>query len=157
MVNVANRSLTFAHSPDPDDAFMFYGFASGGVTLPGYTINPHAQDIESLNGRAMKGEFEITAVSAHAFAYCSQKYWVMSCGASVGRGYGPILIKKKGRGTPKPFKLAIPGKWTTAALVFDLWQSETKKLNAERVLMPFDQDSSPAIASGESRRRADHP
>src|SRR3954451_11119750 len=79
------RTLTFAHSPDPDDAFMFYGFASGDVTLPGHTIKHHMEDIESLNARALNGEFEITAVSAHAYAYVSKKYWVLSCGASVGR------------------------------------------------------------------------
>src|SRR5689334_24915849 len=84
--------LTFAHSPDPDDAYMFYGFASGAVSIPGYRVEHHLEDIQSLNERAFRGEFEITAVSAHAYAYLSERYWVLNCGASVGRGYGPILV-----------------------------------------------------------------
>src|SRR6185436_1521863 len=93
------KCLTFAHSPDPDDAFMFYGFASGAVSLPGYTIQHHLQDIESLNARALQGDFEITAVSAHAYAHLADKYWVLSCGASVGRKYGPILVAKRNLGS----------------------------------------------------------
>src|SRR5258706_10155538 len=88
------RTLTFAHSPDPDDAYMFYGFASGAVKIPGYQVEHHLEDIQSLNERAQRGEFEITAVSAHAYAYVSDRYWVLSCGASVGRRYGPILVAR---------------------------------------------------------------
>ena len=146
--NDKGRVLTFAHSPDPDDAFMFYGFASGGVSLPGYTIKQHHEDIESLNVRALKGEFEITAVSAHAYAYVSHRYSVMSCGASVGRGYGPILIKRKGRGFPERPLIAIPGKWTTAMLAFDLWQQENGAIRPEKREMAFDKIL-PAVASGE--------
>jgi 1,4-dihydroxy-6-naphthoate synthase len=142
------RTLTFAHSPDPDDAFMFYGFASGAVSIPGYTVQHHLEDIESLNNRALKGEFEITAVSAHAYAYVSQRYWVLSCGASVGRGYGPILIKQR---TSKmengKWKVAIPGKWTTASLVFDLWLAENRELKPEKVVMAFD-EILPAVVRG---------
>src|SRR6185503_15655068 len=84
--------LTFAHSPDPDDAFMFYGFAAGAVKIPGFEVRHHLEDIQTLNERAFRGEFEITAVSAHAYAHLADRYWVLSCGASVGRRYGPILV-----------------------------------------------------------------
>src|SRR5882672_10860717 len=105
------RTLTFAHSPDPDDAYMFYGFAAGAVKIPGYTVEHHLEDIQSLNEKALRGEFEITAVSAHAYAYISDRYWVLSCGASVGRRYGPILVA---RSPAKDFqfttgRVAIPG------------------------------------------------
>lgn len=136
MVETATRSITFAHSPDPDDAFMFYGFACGAVAVPGLTIKPHMQDIESLNQRAMRGEFEITAVSAHAYAYCSDRYTLLSCGASVGRGYGPILIASSQKTLGR---IAVPGRCTTAVLAMDLWLSEQPKQAIEKVLMPFDQ------------------
>ena len=135
------KILTFAHSPDPDDAYMFYGFAHDAVKIPGYEVKHHLEDIQTLNERALKGEFEITAVSAHAYAHLTDKYWVLSCGASVGRKYGPILVQKSsspaatGRGSRK---IAIPGKWTTAALVLDLWLAE-EKLAVEKVIIPFDQ------------------
>src|ERR1700690_2463969 len=90
----AIRTLTFAHSPDPDDAYMFFGFAEGAVKIPGHTIQHHLEDIQSLNERAISGEFEITAVSAHAYAHIADRYWVLSCGASVGRRYGPILVAR---------------------------------------------------------------
>jgi 1,4-dihydroxy-6-naphthoate synthase len=134
------RTLTFAHSPDPDDAYMFYGFAAGAVKIPGYEVEHHLEDIQSLNERALRGEFEITAVSAHAYAHISDRYWVLSCGASVGRRYGPILVA---RAPAKDFQfstglVAIPGKWTTAALALDLWLAKEGK-HIERVVMPFDQ------------------
>ena len=87
--------LTFAHSPDPDDAYMFYGFAAGAVKIPGHEVKHHLEDIQTLNERALRGEFEITAVSAHAYAHLADKYWALSCGASVGRKYGPILVERK--------------------------------------------------------------
>lgn len=144
------KTLTFAHSPDPDDAFMFYGFASGAVNIPGHQVVHHLEDIQSLNERAFRGEFEITAVSAHAYAYLSDRYWVLSCGASVGRGYGPILVsnpKSKIR-NPKSFKVGIPGKWTTAALALDLWLAEERPFTVEKVIIPFDQIL-PAVVRGD--------
>ncbi len=136
----ALKTLTFAHSPDPDDAYMFYGFETGAVKIPGYEMKHHLEDIQTLNERAQRGEFEITAVSAHAFAHLTDKYWALSCGASVGRKYGPILVTRQ---RPEDFhfqsgRIAIPGKWTTAALVLDLWLAEHGQ-HAERVVMPFDQ------------------
>src|SRR5258708_36553947 len=150
MVEVQERVLTFAHSPDPDDAFMFYGFETGAVRIPGYQVQHHLEDIESLNARALRGEFEITAVSAHAYAYLSDRYWVLSCGASVGRGYGPILIQRAQESGLRDQKLrvAIPGKWTTAALAFDLWLSEHPELTVEKAVLPFDQIL-PAVSRGD--------
>jgi 1,4-dihydroxy-6-naphthoate synthase len=137
--NTITKTLTFAHSPDPDDAYMFYGFAIGAVKIPEYQIVHHLEDIQSLNERAFKGEFEITAVSAHAYAYLFDRYWVLSCGASVGRGYGPILIRNPFRDVRRPKRcIAIPGRWTTAALVLDLWLAQEKGPPAEKVVMPFD-------------------
>jgi 5,8-dihydroxy-2-naphthoate synthase len=145
------RSITFAHSPDPDDAYMFYGFAAGAVKIPGYEVRHHLEDIQTLNERALRGEFEITAVSAHAYAHLSDRYWVLSCGASVGRGYGPILVSAKKNSIPHPtplpsrerakgegWRIAIPGKWTTAALVLDLWLAEEGR-HVELIVTPFDQ------------------
>jgi 1,4-dihydroxy-6-naphthoate synthase len=139
------KILTFAHSPDPDDAYMFYGFAHDAVKIPGYEVKHHLEDIQTLNERALKGEFEITAVSAHAYAHLTDKYWVLSCGASVGRKYGPILVERQASSVnhalhaPRStLRVAIPGKWTTAALVLDLWLAE-EKLAVEKVIIPFDQ------------------
>lgn len=148
MTETQTRTLTFAHSPDPDDAYMFYGFAENAVTIPGYEVRHHLEDIQSLNEKAFRGEFEITAVSAHAFAYLSNKYWALSCGASVGRNYGPMLIVPATHsGNTRPKKIAIPGKWTTAALVLDLWLAE-QGIQAEKIIMPFDQIL-PAVAAGQ--------
>ena len=134
------RTLTFAHSPDPDDAYMFYGFAQGAVKIPGCEVKHHLEDIQTLNERALKGEFEITAVSAHAYAHLTDKYWVLSCGASVGRKYGPILVANSALSTQHSAlkTIAIPGKWTTAALVLDLWLTEEGR-QVEKVVIPFDQ------------------
>src|SRR5580693_4352091 len=134
------KKITFAHSPDPDDAYMFYGFEAGAVTIPGYDIGHHLEDIQTLNEHAVRGEFEITAVSAHAYAHLTDQYWVLSCGASVGRRYGPMLVARE---PVKDFhfttgRVAIPGKWTTAALVLDLWLAEQSR-QVERIVMPFDQ------------------
>jgi len=143
------KTITFAHSPDPDDAYMFFGFAEGAISVPGYAVRHHLEDIQSLNDRAFKGEFEITAVSAHAYAYLANKYWVMNCGASVGRGYGPILIRnpKVAIGSNPRGVIAIPGKWTTASLVLDLWLAE-QGVKADKQIMPFDQIL-PAVARGD--------
>ena len=92
---IANRIIKVGHSPDPDDAFMFYGLASGKVKLDGITIEHFLEDIQSLNQRAMNGEIEVTAISAHTFPYVADKYWIMETGASMGEGYGPVLVSKE--------------------------------------------------------------
>lgn len=123
------------HSPDPDDAFMFYGLASGRVTLEGITIKHVMEDIQSLNVRAMKGELEVTAISAHAFPYVADKYWIMATGASMGEGYGPVIVSKKFKTLAdlKGKKVATPGKLTTASLLFKVFTD-----GIENVDVPFD-------------------
>ena len=121
-------SLKIGHSPDPDDAFMFYGFGSGKVTIPGYEIDHVLDDIQSLNVRAMNAELPVTAISAHAYPYVAEHYWIMKTGASMGEGYGPIIVSKKhktidelraAKGT-----IAQPGKLTTANLLLRSWYGD---------------------------------
>jgi 1,4-dihydroxy-6-naphthoate synthase len=132
---LATQVLRFGHSPDPDDAFMFYGFATGAVQVRDYKVEHVLEDIESLNRRALTAELEITAVSAHAYAHLADRYWVMRTGASVGRGYGPLVVARE----EMPLaalagkKVALPGAWTTAALVFGLLAPP-----CETVQRPFD-------------------
>ena len=89
------RVVKVGHSPDPDDAFMFYGLASEKVKLEGIKIEHMLEDIQSLNVRAMNGELEVTAISAHTYPYVADKYWIMVTGASMGEGYGPVIVSKK--------------------------------------------------------------
>lgn len=116
----ALRTLRFGHSPDADDAYMFYGFHEGLAEVPGCRVEHVLQDIQSLNRRALEhADLEITAVSAHAYAFLADRYAVMSCGASMGMGYGPVLVAREPR-TPDSLagrRVAIPGKLTTAALL----------------------------------------
>ncbi|MCB0309994.1 MAG: hypothetical protein KDD42_02085, partial [Bdellovibrionales bacterium] len=88
-----SREITIYHSPDADDAFMFYGLTSGQVTVPGYEFSHDLSDIESLNQRAITGELEVTAVSVHAYAHLGGRYVILECGASMGGAdYGPCLV-----------------------------------------------------------------
>src|SRR5512147_2645984 len=109
------RIITVGHSPDPDDAFMFYGLASGKVKLEGITIKHCLEDIQSLNERALRAELEVTAISAHAFPSVADRYWIMRTGASMGEGYGPVIISRK-FGSLEELKgkvVATPGPLTT--------------------------------------------
>src|SRR6267143_3582372 len=90
-----NRTLTLGHSPDPDDAFMFYGLAKGLIPTDGFRFEHILQDIQTLNERATRGELDISAISIHAYAYVSDKYALLPSGASMGDGYGPMLVAKK--------------------------------------------------------------
>src|SRR5216110_1054328 len=92
------RTLTLGHSPDPDDAFMFYGLAKHLIPTDGFEFEHILQDIQTLNERASRGELDISAISIHAYAYVSDKYALLPCGASMGDGYGPILIRKRSTG-----------------------------------------------------------
>ena len=114
------RTIRFGHSPDADDAYMFYGFHTGEAAIAGCQVEHVLQDIQSLNVRAIdQGDLEITAVSAHAYARIADRYAVLACGASFGWGYGPVLVAK----SPMPAeslrgrRVAIPGPLTTAALL----------------------------------------
>src|SRR5438067_9099885 len=86
--------FTLGHSPDPDDAFMFYAMAKNKIDLRGYRFEHRLEDIQTLNERALRGELHISAISIHAYAYVSDKYALLPCGASMGDGYGSILVRK---------------------------------------------------------------
>jgi 1,4-dihydroxy-6-naphthoate synthase len=131
-----NRIIRVGHSPDPDDAFMFYGLSSGKVKLDGIVIQHMLEDIQSLNVRALKGELEVTAISAHAYPSVADKYWIMRTGASMGEGYGPVLISKEYNSLEElqGKKVATPGKLTTASLIFKIFSD-----NIENIDVPFDQ------------------
>jgi 1,4-dihydroxy-6-naphthoate synthase len=133
---MSDRIIRVGHSPDPDDAFMFYGLSSGKVKLDGIIIDHMLEDIQSLNMRALKGELEVTAISAHAYPSVSDKYWIMATGASMGEGYGPVLISKNYSSLEelKGKKIATPGKLTTASLIFKIFTD-----GLENVDIPFDQ------------------
>ena len=127
--------ITVAHSPDSDDAFMFYGLASGAVGSSKYEISQVLSDIESLNRAAFEGKYEVTAVSFHAYAHLFDRYALLPHGASMGDRYGPILVSR--RGGPRSLdgiKVAIPGTLTTAFLALRLYRKDV-----EYEVMPFDQ------------------
>jgi 1,4-dihydroxy-6-naphthoate synthase len=125
--------LQIGHSPDPDDAFMFYGFASKKVTIPGFEIDHVLDDIQSLNRRAMRGELPVTAISAHTYPYVSDKYWIMKTGASMGEGYGPIIVSKKYKTMEELAGkvIAHPGKLTTATLLLKVWFGEIRSVEID--------------------------
>lgn len=128
---MTDRIIRVGHSPDPDDAFMFYGLASGKVKLPGITIEHLLEDIQSLNVRAKSGELEVTAISAHAFPYVADKYWIMRTGASMGEGYGPVIVSRKYRTLDelKGKVVATPGPLTTATLLFRIFTDGIKHVD----------------------------
>jgi len=130
-----DRVIRVGHSPDPDDAFMFYGLASGKVKLEGIIIEHLLEDIQSLNERAMRAELDVTAISAHAFPYVADKYWIMKTGASMGEGYGPVIISRRYTSLDdlRGKTVGTPGPLTTATLLFKIF---TQGIN--NVDMPFD-------------------
>ena len=118
--SAAPRTLRFGHSPDADDAFMFYGFHTGAAAIEGCRVEHVLEDIQSLNARALaRADLEITAVSAHAYAHLADRYAVLACGASFGWGYGPVLVAREARdpASLRGRRVAIPGPLTTAALL----------------------------------------
>lgn len=129
------RIIKVGHSPDPDDAFMFYGLASGKVKLDGIIIEHLLADIQSLNERALKAELEVTAISAHAFPHVADKYWIMKTGASMGEGYGPVIISRKYKSLDelKGKVVGTPGALTTATLLFKTFTEGIRNVD-----MPFD-------------------
>ena len=149
-----NTLFTLGHSPDPDDAFMFYAMAENKIDLRGYRFEHRLEDIQTLNERALRGELHISAISIHAYAYVASKYALLPCGASMGDGYGPIVIRKRPtpnvqRSTPndddssvdsaarhvlRDKKVAVPGKMTSAFLALQLFLGEFDYL-----VVPFDQ------------------
>jgi 5,8-dihydroxy-2-naphthoate synthase len=141
--------FTLGHSPDPDDAFMFYAMAENKIDLRGYRFEHRLEDIQTLNERALRGELHISAISIHAYAYVTKRYALLPCGASMGNGYGPILVRK----IPKPNAqipnpnqhvdlrdslrgrvIAVPGRMTSAFLALQLYLGDFK-----HIVVPFDQ------------------
>jgi 1,4-dihydroxy-6-naphthoate synthase len=129
-------TIRIAHSPDSDDAFMFYALTQGVLDTEGLDIRHVLQDIETLNQAAFQGTYEITALSFHAYAYLADRYQLMPSGASFGDGYGPVVVARErlSRDDLVGRRVAIPGKLTTAALALKLWQREV-----ETEIVPFDQ------------------
>ena len=113
--------ITLGHTPDADDAFMFYGMLTGKVTSPDFKVNHVVEDIETLNKRAIKHELDVTAASVHACAYIPD-YTILRSGGSFGKGYGPIVISKQNLSLDqiKKAKIAVPGKLTSAFLLLQL-------------------------------------
>ena len=127
--------ITVAHSPDSDDAFMFYGLASGRVPTKDLQVGHVLADIETLNRAAFEGKYEVTAVSFHAYAHLTDKYLLLPHGSSMGDDYGPILVvRKDGPSTISESTVAVPGTLTTALLVLRLYDP-----SVNYVVMPFDE------------------
>jgi 1,4-dihydroxy-6-naphthoate synthase len=130
------REISVAHSPDSDDAFMFYGLATSKVRTPGLKFTHTLCDIETLNQKAREGVYDVSAISFHAYPYVQDKYALMSCGGSVGEGYGPMIV------SPRPFtaseiktkRIAVPGTLTTAYLALQLFAP-----GVETEVVPFNQ------------------
>ncbi len=134
------RTFTLGHSPDPDDAFMFYGLAKGLIPTPGFQFEHILQDIQTLNERAARGELDISAISIHAYAHVCDQYALLPSGASMGDGYGPMLVARQrlGRDEVSRRKIAVPGTMTSAFLALQLWLGKpASELNF--VVVPFDQ------------------
>jgi 1,4-dihydroxy-6-naphthoate synthase len=133
------KRLTLGHSPDPDDAFMFYGLAKELIPTHGFQFEHILQDIQTLNERATRGELDISAISIHAYAYVSQNYALLPSGASMGDGYGPMLVAKErlAQSDVARRRIAVPGTMTSAFLALQLWLGKpAKELNY--VVVPFD-------------------
>jgi 1,4-dihydroxy-6-naphthoate synthase len=140
------REISIAHSPDSDDAFMFYGLATNKIRVPGYKFSHTLCDIQTLNLRAQnEAFFDVTAISFHAYPYLQQNYTLMGCGGSVGEGYGPMVVSSKPL-TPEELgriKIAVPGTLTTAYLALKIFNPAI-----QTVTVPFDKII-PAILAGD--------
>jgi 1,4-dihydroxy-6-naphthoate synthase len=135
MTSVAPQEIVSAHSPDSDDAFMFYGLATKKVRSPIVSFRHVLEDIETLNRKAIEGLYELSAISYHAYPYVAEKYVLMASGSSVGDGYGPMIISTHPM-EPEELKgkrIAVPGTLTTAYLACKLFQPDF-----EEVVTPFD-------------------
>ena len=143
----SNETITVAHSPDSDDAFMFYALAEGRVETEGLSFVHELSDIESLNRRAMAGELAVTAVSFHAYTRLADRYLLLPHGASFGDGYGPVVVARgpiaRERIASGQIPVASPGEWTTAALALRLWAPGVVTRS-----MPFDRIQE-AVSAGE--------
>ena len=129
--------IRVGHSPDPDDAFMFYALAKDSFDTGNYRFEHELVDIETLNRRAFTGELELTAISLHAYAYLSDKYAICACGASMGDKYGPMVVSREENTIEdvKQFTIAVPGTLTTAYLALRMCLG----LDFDHVVVPFDE------------------
>jgi 1,4-dihydroxy-6-naphthoate synthase len=146
VARTAVREINIAHSPDSDDAFMFYGLATNKIRVPGYRFNHTLTDIETLNQKAINEAFyDVTAISFHAYPYIQENYALMACGGSVGEGYGPMIVasRKLSLNDLRKKCIAVPGKLTTAYLALKLFAPEV-----ETAVVPFDKII-PAVVAGE--------
>jgi len=142
----AIQEISIAHSPDSDDAFMFYGLATNKVRVPGYRFTHVLTDIETLNHKAInEAYYDVTAISFHAYPYLQDNYTLMACGGSVGEGYGPMIVAspKRTLAEVKKARIAVPGTLTTAFLALRLFHPDI-----EYAVVPFDKII-PAVSSGE--------
>lgn len=130
------REITLGHSPDPDDAFMFYALATDSIETEGLRFNHIIQDIETLNRRAMNAELDVTAISIHAYAYVLDRYALLTSGASMGDNYGPLVIAREPMTLDqlRAATIAVPGLMTTAYLALRLCVGE-----ANTIVIPFDE------------------
>ncbi len=147
--------LRIGHSPDPDDAFLFYAMTQNKISLRGMRVEHRMEGIEELNQRAVQGDLEMTAISLHAYPYVADRYILLTTGASVGEGYGPVVVSKKPMTLEelRRQRVAVPGKLTTAALMLRLALAEAPALPAtasqpprslavgevDQQILPFDQ------------------
>ena len=132
----STREISIAHSPDSDDAFMFYGLATNKIRVPGYKFTHTLSDIETLNRRAQNEAFyDVTAISFHAYPYLQESYTLMGCGGSVGEGYGPMIVATRNI-SPENLnrvRVAVPGTLTTAYLALKIFNPEI-----QTDVVPFD-------------------
>src|SRR5437773_11619194 len=110
ITNASAKVFTLGHSPDPDDAFMFYAMAENKIDLRGYRFDHQLEDIQTLNERARRGELHISAISIHAYAYVAKHYALLPCGASMGDGYGPIVVRARSSAFTRPPEDGTPTK-----------------------------------------------
>jgi 1,4-dihydroxy-6-naphthoate synthase len=144
------RRITLGHSPDPDDAFMFYGLAKGLIPSEPFEFEHILQDIQTLNERATRGELDVSAISIHAYAHVSGQYALLPSGASMGDGYGPMLVAKQrfSREEILQKKIAVPGRMTSAFLALQLWIGKPAR-ELDIIVIPFD-EIFPAVRAGKA-------
>jgi len=147
---MTSRPFTLGHSPDPDDAFMFYALAKDLIPTHGHRFAHVLQDIQTLNERATRGELDLSAISIHAYAYVSHQYALLPSGASMGDGYGPMLVAPefRDREAIASSTIAVPGTMTSAFLALQLWLERPAK-DLRCLVVPFDQIFS-AVRSGQA-------
>lgn len=147
---MSQRTLTLGHSPDPDDAFMFYALAKDLIPTHGFRFEHILQDIQTLNERATRGELDVSAVSIHAYAHVCDQYALLPSGASMGDGYGPMLVARQpySREELPRKRIAVPGTMTSAFLALQLWLGKPASA-FDHVVVPFDQIFA-AVKSGQA-------